>query len=66
MFASNTFVAMQEEQDLGPIGALRKRWDDLSNALNCYGTVENAKHYARETCGPHLTAARSCAPGMFQ
>lgn len=58
-------VWAQEEEDESPFGLLKQRWEDVKEALNCYGPqgpVVRGKEWARDNCSP---AARSCMPGAF-
>jgi hypothetical protein len=38
----------EEEEDTGPLGNLRRNWNELNEALNCYGAVTEA----RDACAP--------------
>ena len=43
----------------GPLGDMRRNWEEFSSALNCYGAVTAA----RDSCAPSLTGAKGTRRG---
>ncbi len=50
----------------GPLGDMRRNWDEFSSALNCYGAVTAA----RDSCAPSSSSSGrkdrgACDPGIW-